>query len=167
MNMFKYLSSLSTVLPELSQPLSLSLRLNDKMKKKSITSFERDATMSFLTTQLDYSGFNKADMVIEAVFEDLAIKHRVLKEVEAVSVFNFSYTHCFRLVDTNGNNRCVCTRAQVTPPHCIFVSNTSALPIRDIATVSTRPEKVSKKPKKKSVFKNRIKVRSLNKTALH
>lgn len=107
--------------------------------------------MSFLTTQLDYSGFNKADMVIEAVFEDLVIKHRVLKEVEAVSVSNFSYTHRFCLVDTNGNNRCVCARAQVTPPHCIFVSNTSALPISDIATVSTRPEKVSKKPKKKKV----------------
>lgn len=60
-------------------------RLNDKTKKKNITSFQRDATMSNLQGQLDYSGFEKADMVIEAVFEDINIKHAVLKEVEAVS----------------------------------------------------------------------------------
>lgn len=60
-------------------------RLNDKTKKRSITSFERDSVLSNLTGQLDYSGFQNADMVIEAVFEDIAIKHKVLKEVEAVS----------------------------------------------------------------------------------
>lgn len=61
-------------------------RLNSKVKKKSLTSFERDSILSNLMGQLDYKGFEKADMVIEAVFEDINIKHKVLKEVEAVSI---------------------------------------------------------------------------------
>lgn len=61
-------------------------RLNGKVKKKSLTSFERDSILSNLMGQLDYKGFEKADMVIEAVFEDINVKHKVLKEVEAVSI---------------------------------------------------------------------------------
>ena len=64
--------------------LSFISSLNDKARKKNITTFERDSILSNLKGQLDYSGFEKADMVVEAVFEDLSIKHKVLKEVEAV-----------------------------------------------------------------------------------
>jgi 3-hydroxyacyl-CoA dehydrogenase / enoyl-CoA hydratase / 3-hydroxybutyryl-CoA epimerase len=62
---------------------------------------------------VDYSGFGNADLVIEAVFEDLAVKHQVLKEVE-----------------------------EVASSDTIFASNTSTIPIASIARASRRPERV-------------------------
>ncbi len=84
-----------------------------RVKKKALTKIELEETMAKVSDQLDYQGFDKLDVVVEAVFEDINIKHKVLAEVEAV-----------------------------TKDDCIFASNTSALPIKSIAEKAKRPELV-------------------------
>ena len=87
--------------------------LKRKVKRRHYTEFERDVRLSRVTATTIYQGFQNADIAIEAVFEDIALKHRVLAEVEE----NFS-------------------------EKAIFASNTSSLPISEIAKGAKRPEQV-------------------------
>ncbi len=86
--------------------------LREQLKRKQITRLQFDDALSLIGNTTNYSGFANAALVIEAVFEDLAIKHQVLREVEEAA------------------------------PRAIFASNTSTIPISQIATASSHPERV-------------------------
>lgn len=87
--------------------------IDKRHQKKIYGQVERDRIMTMIDGVTDYSRFNKADLVIEAVFEDLDIKRKVLAQTE-----------------------------KATGDNCVFASNTSAIPIHKIAKKSKRPENV-------------------------
>jgi len=87
--------------------------MRDKLVKKQITRPQFDDLLLSVSGTTDYTGFANADLVIEAVFEDLHVKHQVLREIEAV-----------------------------VASHAIVASNTSTIPIGRIASASARPERV-------------------------
>jgi 3-hydroxyacyl-CoA dehydrogenase / enoyl-CoA hydratase / 3-hydroxybutyryl-CoA epimerase len=87
--------------------------LDERLKRRRLTRPQHERLRALLSGSDDYAGFARADLVIEAVFEELALKRRILAEVE-----------------------------QRVRPDAIFASNTSTLPIRDIAAEAAHPERV-------------------------
>ena len=87
--------------------------LNKKFKRRFISKTELQKQMSLLTGTTDYSGFHDVDLVVEAVFEDLDLKQRMVADIEA---------NCSE--------------------NTVFASNTSSLPIAQIAAKAQRPENV-------------------------
>ncbi|MEZ3499312.1 fatty acid oxidation complex subunit alpha FadJ [Pantoea sp. KPR_PJ] len=87
--------------------------LSEKVKRRQISAAQRQQQMARITGGTDYQGFATRDIVIEAVFEDLSLKQQMVREVEE---------HC--------------------APDTLFASNTSSLPIADIAAHARRPENI-------------------------
>jgi 3-hydroxyacyl-CoA dehydrogenase/enoyl-CoA hydratase/3-hydroxybutyryl-CoA epimerase len=87
--------------------------LSGRLKRRRITRFEFERQAALLSGGTDFAGFPRTDLVIEAVFEDLEVKRKVLAETEA---------H--------------------TGAGAIFATNTSTIPIADIAAGAARPGQV-------------------------
>src|SRR5207245_7353341 len=85
----------------------------ERRRRGSLKARDVERRMQRLSATVDYSGFRRAGLVIEAVFEDLDLKRRVRAETEAV------------IADD-----------------CVFASNTSSLPIGDIARGARHPNRV-------------------------
>ncbi len=87
--------------------------LNKKVKRRFMRNSEMQKQMAMITGCIDYSGFEDIDIVVEAVFENLELKQNMVLEIE-----------------------------QHAKESTIFASNTSSLPISDIAAKAARPENV-------------------------
>lgn len=84
-----------------------------KVKYKSITTDELSNIMDNYQGVIDYAPLKDAQIVVEAVFENLDLKHQMIKDIEE-----------------NCNDK------------IIFATNTSSLALADIAKAAKRPEQV-------------------------
>ncbi|MGH7638711.1 MAG: 3-hydroxyacyl-CoA dehydrogenase NAD-binding domain-containing protein [Gemmatimonadaceae bacterium] len=87
--------------------------LRERLEKKQITRTRFEDMMALAGGTTQYTGFGNVDLVIEAVFEDLAVKHNVLQVVE-----------------------------QLIPGDAVIASNTSTIPIAKIAAGLQRKDRV-------------------------
>jgi enoyl-CoA hydratase/long-chain 3-hydroxyacyl-CoA dehydrogenase len=92
--------------------------LGKKFKKKRLSLYQHDSTLANVVGLTDDLAewkrhFASADLVIEAVFEELSVKHKVVAQME-----------------------------EVLPETGIIATNTSTLPIGDIAKHAKRPQNI-------------------------
>jgi 3-hydroxyacyl-CoA dehydrogenase len=81
--------------------------------KGRLTQEAMDQRLALITPQLTYEGFEQADIIVEAVFENITVKKQVFSELD-----------------------------RIAKPSCILATNTSSLDIDEIASATTRPNMV-------------------------
>jgi 3-hydroxyacyl-CoA dehydrogenase / enoyl-CoA hydratase / 3-hydroxybutyryl-CoA epimerase len=81
-------------------------------KQKKLNADQKEQLLTRVHGTLALDDLQGSDLIIEAVFEDLSLKHRVIKECEGILA-----------------------------PNGVFASNTSALPITDLAQASDHPDR--------------------------
>ncbi len=87
--------------------------VDGRVNRRHMRAFEGEKAMLRVSGSTDWTGFADTDLVIEAVFESLDLKRSIVADVEAV-----------------------------TSSRTVFASNTSSIPITDIAEGAARPEAV-------------------------
>jgi 3-hydroxyacyl-CoA dehydrogenase/enoyl-CoA hydratase/3-hydroxybutyryl-CoA epimerase len=87
--------------------------LRDRHRNGRMDEFELRRKESLLSGGVDWAGFGRVDLVIEAVSENLEVKRSVVDEVE-----------------------------RQVPPECIIASNTSTIPISKIAESASEPHRI-------------------------
>jgi 3-hydroxybutyryl-CoA dehydrogenase len=109
----------TVVLRDLEKPiLDRALAAIDKSlaklaEKEKIAPGDREAALARVTPVTDLGSVADADLVVEAVVEDLAIKSETFRELD-----------------------------RLAPPHAILASNTSSISITKLGAFTRRPEKV-------------------------
>jgi len=91
----------------------ITTELDTLVSKGRLSTDDRNRYVANLSGSLDYEAFAACDWVIEAVFEEVAIKQEVFKNLE-----------------------------NVISPECILATNTSSLSVAEIASGLAHPERV-------------------------
>ncbi|WP_342600112.1 3-hydroxybutyryl-CoA dehydrogenase [Psychrobacillus sp. FSL H8-0483] len=92
---------------------TITKNLSRQVEKGRMTEDEKQAVLNNITMSLSIEDANDVDIVIEAAIENMEIKQSIFKQLD-----------------------------EITPKHTILATNTSSLPITEIAAATNRPAQV-------------------------